>query len=969
MKKKQKPSWKLPMLIWGSILGVMLILAGLALIINNSSQTGESATALIPLNIASIISGHRTSNQWMIKLPLPAGANPKSSLAPGHSGQYKAQPCHLSGGTVFDLRNIGLINKSNSRPWFRTSWTFKAKNNLSAGKYKVSLEAFDGYKGRRNTRGQRHEQYRVIFQKNGHSVASTGFTHDLKDGVDSAKDTRQVNSSLNIPRFDQIVVQHYAGVHGNTGSPDSVRAVCLKIEPVKAKCGSANGKTYKKVSDIPDKDLCATGEPTFFDNKGDDGTWNWMCENGDSTADCSAKRPIDGKCGLITYLKRIFDSAPTKDLCEQGTPTQVKEIGNDGVRVWSWICKGINGGADSSDCKVYGKPVKTCGNGRLDKGEECDNGGILVKVTPPKYGENDKKVCDGATCRWHILKAPKCGDGNVDEGHEECDEGNNNGQECTPEYGGSCTYCTNTCENKIITGPKCGDGKLDENHEQCDDGNTQNGDGCSATCQFESLGIDLDKTVSKNTIQAGESVTYTYKIKSKSGGRLIDVKLVDNKLGNISCPKSVLNRGEEMTCTKSTTLEADTTNKATVTAIGEISHEGVTDSDTAMVNVIKCGDGVKEGEEECDAGSQNGVIPTVGYEEVKQYCKDDCTVGTVTGGQCGNNKIEGDEECDLGNDNGKECTPDYGKSCTYCTSSCENKTITGPACGDGKKDNGEECDDGNTKSGDGCSATCQIENGKIQIDKQVSKTVVKKGEKVTYTYRVTNTSDVDLHKISVTDNKLGAISCPLDKLDAGKSMQCVKAGVTINDTVKNIAIATALDPNDKVVEDNSNSVTVTLGKEKPKPEPKPEPKKEEKEEDCNSSIGNYVWYDTNGNGIQEDIEEGIEDIKVCAFNGNKKYCDRTNKRGRYKIKDLCKGTYDVVVKDVGGMVQTYDPDGKLDNKTKVRLKNNDKHTKADFGYRGGAPKTGLVTNIIALIGISILITISILAYLRKQGKF
>jgi cysteine-rich repeat protein len=36
---------------------------------------------------------------------------------------------------------------------------------------------------------------------------------------------------------------------------------------------------------------------------------------------------------------------------------------------------------------------------------------------------------------------------------------------------------------------------------------------------------------------------------------------------------------------------------------------------------------------------------------------------------------------------------------------------TGPACGNGKIDGNDECDDGNTKSGDGCSATCQIEPG------------------------------------------------------------------------------------------------------------------------------------------------------------------------------------------------------------------------------------------------------------------
>src|SRR5690625_2059201 len=34
-----------------------------------------------------------------------------------------------------------------------------------------------------------------------------------------------------------------------------------------------------------------------------------------------------------------------------------------------------------------------------------------------------------------------------------------------------------------------------------------------------------------------------------------------------------------------------------------------------------------------------------------------------------------------------------------------------PVCGNGILEEGEACDDGNTASGDGCSSTCQIEDG------------------------------------------------------------------------------------------------------------------------------------------------------------------------------------------------------------------------------------------------------------------
>ncbi len=65
-----------------------------------------------------------------------------------------------------------------------------------------------------------------------------------------------------------------------------------------------------------------------------------------------------------------------------------------------------------------------------------------------------------------------CGNNMIDSG-EQCDDGNTNNGD----------GCSSTCQTEPAT-PLCGNNIVDFS-EQCDDGNTNNGDGCSSTCQTE----------------------------------------------------------------------------------------------------------------------------------------------------------------------------------------------------------------------------------------------------------------------------------------------------------------------------------------------------------------------------------------------------------------------------------------------------------------------------------------------------
>jgi len=127
---------------------------------------------------------------------------------------------------------------------------------------------------------------------------------------------------------------------------------------------------------------------------------------------------------------------------------------------------------------------------------------------------------DSIVCTFTNTINAVCGDGQINQTSEQCDDGAQNGTICTPNYESTCTYCSSTCQNVTLTGPYCGDnikngteqcdgtegvpthytctqsctlqyvpycgdGLINQTSEQCDDGNNTNGDGCNATCQNE----------------------------------------------------------------------------------------------------------------------------------------------------------------------------------------------------------------------------------------------------------------------------------------------------------------------------------------------------------------------------------------------------------------------------------------------------------------------------------------------------
>ena len=147
---------------------------------------------------------------------------------------------------------------------------------------------------------------------------------------------------------------------------------------------------------------------------------------------------------------------------------------------------------------IYFKDIYVYGD-ISDKEEDGGDGGVVSCPT-------DKKRCaDGSyvsrnvalNCAFNLCPEEKiCGNGKIDLG-EQCDEGENNGIKCSADYGSSCTYCSSDCEIITVLGEYCGDGILNTMYERCDDGNRINNDRCTNECKkpFEVIVEDFEPLV------------------------------------------------------------------------------------------------------------------------------------------------------------------------------------------------------------------------------------------------------------------------------------------------------------------------------------------------------------------------------------------------------------------------------------------------------------------------------------------
>jgi fibro-slime domain-containing protein len=269
--------------------------------------------------------------------------------------------------------------------------------------------------------------------------------------------------------------------------------------------------------------------------------------------------------------------------------------------------------------------------------DDAGPGIALIDATSADATVDD--ACAADACDDTTTSAAVCGDGVIEAG-ELCDDGNAaSGDGCSStcqiEPGYTCMTPGQPCVPLVL----CGNGTIDGT-EGCDDGNTVSGDGCSSTCQIEP-GWQCPVPGSSCTTICGDGMV----------------------VGHEQCDEGALNDGPaDGGAGDGGSGDAGATRSGcSATCTIEPGFACAPPPTTPRCHPTVCGDGVKEGSEECD---DHNLIPYDG-------CSPTCTLDPRCNGAGG------------------------------CTG----------VCGDGLVFPGEQCDDGNTISGDGCSATCTIEPG------------------------------------------------------------------------------------------------------------------------------------------------------------------------------------------------------------------------------------------------------------------
>ncbi len=314
-------------------------------------------------------------------------------------------------------------------------------------------------------------------------------------------------------------------------------------------------------------------------------------------------------------------------------------------------------------------------------------------------------------------------------------------------------------------------------------------------------GEDADDAPGPN-LTPGSDVTWTYVVTNTGNVRIEDISVVDNQGIDVTCPETALDAGASMTCTaEGVAIEGQYEN------IGTVTGAPVNEDGAPILNA----DGDPLTTEDADSSHYFGANPGISLEKAPGTQTVDPgsdVTFTITVTNTGNVPLTNVTVTDT-------LTPDceatfaelaVGASETYtCVATNVRATFTNIAVVEATDPNDETVTDE-----DDADVNVPGTPG-LRIEKSTDTPSVVAGATVEFSITVTNTGDVDLTNVVVTDDTTPDCDRTFDRLDVGDDVTYTCKATNVLAGFTNVALVEATDPTgDPITADDDATVNVTV---------------------------------------------------------------------------------------------------------------------------------------------------------------
>ena len=467
-----------------------------------------------------------------------------------------------------------------------------------------------------------------------------------------------------------------------------------------------------------------------------------------------------------------------------------------------------------------------------------------------------------------------------------------------------------------------------------------NGGRCGNQDLFDA-NISIDKKTNDadhlGSVPTGTALTWTYEVTNTGNTALTNVTVTDNRLPDtdITCPQDTLAVGESMTCSATGTATA-----GSYTNIGTADSDEtppVTDNssyfgETPGILLDKVG---QWNDESGDGFAQPGetISYTFAVTNDGNVTLFDITLDDLVGGVT----VSGGPISSLAP--GESDLTTFTASYALTQDDIDAGTFynQAQACGFGS-DESKVCDEDDHEEP-------LPQSPSIGIVKDVDPTTIvgDQASEVTWTITVTNTGNVTLHDVAVTDALVAACDLTIGDLPIGGSSthSCKSTHTPDVETwsFTNVAIADGFGPLGTAVtaSDDATVLPVFVA--------------------ASATIGDTVWSDENANGVQDNGEKGIAGarVKLTLPDGTTAEAT-TNANGLYLFSGLEAGQYTAEL-ITNSIPAPADGENRLTTAGSftIQLTDGQSYLDADFGIVATLPKTGIDSDQIAIVALAMLL--------------